>query len=311
MKRAARHCGETAAQCRHSWTRPATFVVAIAALAGCSDQSEPEQAESDCTIELAKTAELGNTYGEAGSQESLLGIASGPDGTVFALYNRSTAEVLMHDSAGSVVRTIGRRGGGPGEFQRITALYASSDTLFVFDGVGNRIAFYDTAGTYLGATALPAMPYRAITLPGGRFFINANINTAAAVGFPLHILGRDGSILESFGVDEPWYRPDFAHLLRRHVARAQDGGVWTANRNEYLSSGGASLASGQSVRRAVRRALSVCSSTSYAARRDGAAAGACEPVGGLVGGDAVVGWIWMRRLRTRPGGVGTGRYHDP
>lgn len=56
-------------------------------------------------------------------------------------------QVRVFDSAGAHVRSIGRKGGGPGEFGGIAGMdWAPDGTLWVLDGGNMRFAVYDTAG---------------------------------------------------------------------------------------------------------------------------------------------------------------------
>lgn len=62
----------------------------------------------------------------------------------------------MFDATGAHVRTIGRRGGGPGEFMQPVAVHVAPDGhLWVVD-VGNvRISVPDTAGRHVGGMLIP------------------------------------------------------------------------------------------------------------------------------------------------------------
>ncbi len=54
---------------------------------------------------------------------------------------------LLHVSAqGELVRTLGRRGGGPGEFESITALFATDTTVLAYDGMQSRVTVWQPGG---------------------------------------------------------------------------------------------------------------------------------------------------------------------
>lgn len=65
-------------------------------------------------------------------------------------------QLIVFDAAGAHVRTIGRRGGGPGEFMDAVAVHVAPDGhLWVVD-VGNvRISVLDTAGRYVDGMLIP------------------------------------------------------------------------------------------------------------------------------------------------------------
>ncbi|NIN99886.1 MAG: 6-bladed beta-propeller, partial [Anaerolineae bacterium] len=61
-------------------------------------------------------------------------------------------EVRVFDRAGQYLRTIGREGGGPGEFKRAMAVViAPSGDLWVLDPGNARISAFDTAGAFLSS----------------------------------------------------------------------------------------------------------------------------------------------------------------
>lgn len=81
-------------------------------------------------------------------------------------------------SSGRVVRTIGRRGAGPGEVESITRLSWHGDTLVVADRLQGRISLFDTAGTHVRtertiSRPLPPLGRPALGVamaPGGRYW---------------------------------------------------------------------------------------------------------------------------------------------
>jgi hypothetical protein len=69
-------------------------------------------------------------------------------GRIYVIEGQSQ-EIRVFDAAGRHVRTIGRRGGGPEEFnQPIGMTWAPDGTLWVVDPGNNRIAVIDTAGSF-------------------------------------------------------------------------------------------------------------------------------------------------------------------
>ena len=54
---------------------------------------------------------------------------------------------LLHVSErGELLRTLGRRGGGPGEFESITALFATDATALAYDGMQSRVTVWSLSG---------------------------------------------------------------------------------------------------------------------------------------------------------------------
>lgn len=57
--------------------------------------------------------------------------------------------ILLVRRGGSVVRSIGRAGGGPGEFRSLTTIGALADTLWVYDGQQRRLTLFSLSGNLL------------------------------------------------------------------------------------------------------------------------------------------------------------------
>lgn len=76
------------------------------------------------------------------------------DGTI-VVANGNPQQLRFFDSHGRLVRTAGRKGSGPGEFQSPTRLFSlRGDTLVVFDSPGRRIVLFAANGTHLSTHAL-------------------------------------------------------------------------------------------------------------------------------------------------------------
>lgn len=71
-----------------------------------------------------------------------------PDGGLVVV-NGGAADVRYYDAAGTHVRTSGRRGEGPGEFQRPQRLLAfPGDSVLVVDGMAGRASVLDREGVF-------------------------------------------------------------------------------------------------------------------------------------------------------------------
>ena len=81
-------------------------------------------------------------------------VAEGPDGRL-AWTDGRAAEFLIRDAKGKV-RTVGRSGSGPGDFQRVSHLGWFGDTLWASDGRLPRVTFFSDTGRLLRVeTATP------------------------------------------------------------------------------------------------------------------------------------------------------------
>ena len=62
-----------------------------------------------------------------------------------AVMNEGSVNVLLLDSMGGSVATIGRLGEGPGEFLSVTDLDTKGDSVLVLDALARRVQFFDRA----------------------------------------------------------------------------------------------------------------------------------------------------------------------
>ena len=70
------------------------------------------------------------------------------DGNVYAL-EMLDHQIRVYDRNGQLLRRIGRRGGGPGEFDSPPLFGVKGDTLWTIDGMANRLTLFDRAGSVI------------------------------------------------------------------------------------------------------------------------------------------------------------------
>ena len=84
-------------------------------------------------------------------------VAPAPDGRVAIADMMGELREFGRD--GGYLRTIGARGGGPGEYRRlVTAGYDSSGGMTILDQAGLRVQRFDSTGALLDATTAPLIP---------------------------------------------------------------------------------------------------------------------------------------------------------
>jgi hypothetical protein len=78
------------------------------------------------------------------------------DGSI-VVANAGSAELRFYDASGQYVRTVGRRGGGPGEFEGLRWVERyTSDSLLAWDMRLRRGSVYDLTGRFHRSFTLPA-----------------------------------------------------------------------------------------------------------------------------------------------------------
>lgn len=122
-----------------------------------------------------------------------------------AVANGGSSEIRIFDPAGRRVRTVGRRGAGPGEFQQIRWLQKGrGDSLLVYDAGLARISVLDPSGAFvrslrldLADTDAPASPLG--QLADGTWLVRAR--AGARREHPEGEVFRDSSELLRLGAD--------------------------------------------------------------------------------------------------------------
>ncbi len=81
-------------------------------------------------------------------------LAVGPDGSIYTLHPQEQT-IRVHDTEGSFIRTVGRRGEGPGEFKSVGRMGILGDTLWTLDFGTYRFTFFSLQGEFLGTSRIP------------------------------------------------------------------------------------------------------------------------------------------------------------
>jgi hypothetical protein len=83
----------------------------------------------------------------------IFGIAVDANGRLYVV-NSGSGELRVFERDGRYVRSMGRSGSGPGEFEFLSTVFLAGDTVVATDSRLNRATFFDTAGTLLGTQPL-------------------------------------------------------------------------------------------------------------------------------------------------------------
>jgi len=178
---------------------------------------------SGCDIGSAPAA-MGARHDTLSAFETVVSTASGLVGYPLDLTTAPGERIFIADARGRQVlsvgfdgtepRTIGREGSGPGEFLQPMRIFATADSLFVYDGRHQRVMIFDLEGLFSHAyvVALGSGRGRAFG-PDGRFMISTNGHDSALVV----VLDDQGQ--SSVSVGEPVVPPppffDFVSMKER------------------------------------------------------------------------------------------------
>jgi hypothetical protein len=147
--------------------------------------------------------------------------------------------IFVFEPDGRWHATIGRAGGGPGEFRGPLILRRSNgDTMLVLDEGNRRASYFTSDGVLIRTTALN-LSARDVAIGNDHgVVVNAMVRTPEAAGLPLHLVDPvDGSVNHAFGAVVPVLRADQPRTVDRVLAPARCSSacsrVWSALPTRY------------------------------------------------------------------------------
>ncbi|MEX2281947.1 MAG: 6-bladed beta-propeller [Gemmatimonadota bacterium] len=149
------------------------FAIALVLLAACADRGDkPAGIETAWHVgprwTLVHELTIGAVEGPGPHVFATIGdIEVAPDGRIIVL-ERESNEIRIFDASGTHVRTAGRSGSGPGEFDAAHGLewLPGTDSLLVNDGSANRYSIFDRDGRFVRSMVRPLTGF-GYNFPGG------------------------------------------------------------------------------------------------------------------------------------------------
>ncbi|MBC7893997.1 MAG: hypothetical protein H7066_01205 [Cytophagaceae bacterium] len=121
-----------------------------------------DRAKARWTVEPRPLFKVGGAEGTGPTElAQVLGVARVADGRV-VIANGGSTDLRVFSPAGAFVRSIGRKGLGPGEFDGIILMHRSADTLVVHDRQ-SRLQIYTPDGTLLRSYTRPTFGARGVS----------------------------------------------------------------------------------------------------------------------------------------------------
>ncbi len=135
------------------------------------------------------------------------GVARLSDGRI-VVGNGRTHEIRFFDANGRHLQTVGRRGGGPGEFEGLGRLGVAHDSIYVWDFRQRRLSVFDPSGTYIRSARVefPGSGFpSALELRGdgswlftaGFAFAPSKVSVVVRDTALYAIIGADGAVVDS------------------------------------------------------------------------------------------------------------------
>lgn len=168
-------------------------VLLLACVSACHSKSDEHAAPSGRTLVESRAPQWGGTnawhvepepelsIGEADGDsaeyalDGVVGAARLSDGRI-VVANFQALDLRYYDALGRHVRTVGRKGNGPGEFRLLPGIGRIGDTILVWDAFANRISRFDPTGAFGGSVSVrnSEMTYLRLTgfLADGSLLVN-------------------------------------------------------------------------------------------------------------------------------------------
>ena len=216
---------------------PFRIVLLCVVVAGCGAETPPPEVPGpcppgDCRIELERITRISDADDPGILPPEIVWLQETEAGT-FVSASLDRTQIAEFGPDGLLVGVIGRAGQGPGEFgEVVTPIPGPGDTLFAPDLVQGRITMFGPDRSLAGTFPMPFRP--ALVMPDGSFLVAEQIGRREMIGYPMHVVDREGRVVRSFGTDEPQYRPDLDDILTRNVTPGQDGKVWAMVPARYI-----------------------------------------------------------------------------
>lgn len=220
----------------------AAVFMCVGALSAADAQSVTELPETQrcrrCVVRLSAPVRLGHTDGDGAfpawpfnfhasialdaQGNAFVGLRDGPNYAPFR-FNALTGRFLG---------TVGRVGGGPGEFLFPGVIRVlPGDSLLVLDQNQHRYSVLAPRSfKWVRGGPMPGVAYDVLPLQRNtRFVVNSPLNMRQSAGLPLHLFDEKGNLLRSFGSDSAVLDPRDDQRIIRVLAASGDSAFWSAN----------------------------------------------------------------------------------
>jgi hypothetical protein len=185
-----------------------------------------------CSIVLERVAQIGSV-----SDSALLGenarFAFGPSGIIVAASSSLKGSIAVYSSIGTLLRTIGRRGQGPGEFEGAADVVFDGSELIVWDRVLKRFSVFDSSFSFQRSFAfVHAMRSSDDVVVTGNSIVISSLYQSRSLPGVVAVLRSDGKGPPIAVSPEPAGTSE--SLMRRLIARSEGGRFWAGAWNQYL-----------------------------------------------------------------------------
>ena len=155
----------------------------------------------------------------------------------FFVIDQDDGPVKVFASDGKFLTLLGREGGGPGEFKwAATTAIGAGDSVLVTDRRLMRASVFGPDLKFVRSFPLTVTGINMHSqIVGGLLVVNAQVNDAAGIGFPLFAFNAAGMRVKLVGPEEPQMVASETWRTERVMGhlRSGKGGLLVAHRNRY------------------------------------------------------------------------------
>ena len=182
-----------------------SLLIGVGAVAWCASQASAQRPLPRWT--LADEVRFGD---DSRDETTLTGgrhVIVGRDGSVF-IAQPADGAIRTFSATGAYIRTIGRKGQGPGEFQDLQRVGFVRDTLWALDSRTSRVSFFSLAGKYLRSERIsaegrgeffPSLPWTLLSSGTVVSFVSSSAERmpGTKISIPIIRIERSGRVLDT------------------------------------------------------------------------------------------------------------------
>ena len=138
------------------------LAIACTCIAACGEARSVSESIHDLPrLNVVEEMRIGNVDSPDLGFSRISSVDVDRDGNIYAL-EAMASEIRVFDPHGNLLHRIGRRGGGPGEFENIPRFGVKGDTLWSYESPAGRITLFDRQGRIIstGRTTGASVPVR-------------------------------------------------------------------------------------------------------------------------------------------------------
>lgn len=187
---------------------------------------------ASCAIRVESVAALGESNGSGMLTTNQVAVSRDARGRY--LVSSTPSQLAVFSAQGSFLRTVGRSGGGPGEYRRIWRIGTTSSAIYLYDDVARRRTRLSLGFEVVATTPITEVPFSVALRTDGSGVVSSVVPTRELAGYLLHNVDENGARGASHHLSSLPYREDLRDLFERSLSvSADEDFFWSAHRREY------------------------------------------------------------------------------